>query len=87
MDRGLYTKYLVTKSNGEPTDPEACYFVLRIDTDVHARKVLRVYAHFVKEENSELCRDIRKLLLDTIRTKAGEKELDLLLEKATFEVE
>lgn len=29
---GLYQRYVITKANGEPVDPEAIYFVLRIDS-------------------------------------------------------
>lgn len=28
---GLYSRYIVTKANGEPCDPLAFYFVLRLD--------------------------------------------------------
>lgn len=28
---GLHQRYIVTKANGEPVDPDAVYFVLRID--------------------------------------------------------
>ena len=29
---GLHQRYTVTKSNGEPVDPNAVYFVLRLDS-------------------------------------------------------
>jgi len=32
------------KADGSPVDPNAMYFVLRIDTDPHARIALRAYA-------------------------------------------
>lgn len=35
---GLYRKYKIEKASGEPIDPHADYFVLRIDTDQWARK-------------------------------------------------
>ena len=36
MTRGLYSKYNITKTDGSLTDPEAYYFVLRIDNDLDA---------------------------------------------------
>lgn len=41
---GLHQKYNVTKANGTPTDPDAVYFVLRLDTDQHARVAAIEYA-------------------------------------------
>lgn len=32
----LYDKYIVTKADGSPMEPEAKYFVLRYDNDPHA---------------------------------------------------
>jgi hypothetical protein len=45
MAQELYNKYNVTKANGEATDPNAQYFVLRIDTDPAARVALIQYAY------------------------------------------
>lgn len=42
--RGLYGKYIIFKADGSEGDPEAKYFVLRVDTDKHARKALLAYA-------------------------------------------
>jgi len=44
MKDKFYGKYIVTKADGTPTDPEADYFVLRLDTDPLARKAARQYA-------------------------------------------
>lgn len=44
MTEKLYIKYGITKTNGNPVDPKAQYFVLRIDTDPAARAALTVYA-------------------------------------------
>lgn len=30
---GLHQRYVVAKASGEPIDPKAVYFVLRLDTD------------------------------------------------------
>ena len=52
--KGLYQKYTVTKNDG-PTDPHAEYFVLRLDgEDRAARVVARLYAELIRHENREL---------------------------------
>lgn len=56
MEEGLYGKYIVTKTSGEPIEPQAQYFVLRIDTDIHARKALVAYARSIREENEPFTR-------------------------------
>lgn len=56
--KGLYKKYIVKRADGSPTDPDAKYFVLRIDTDPHARVALEVYAALVREDNPVLAVDI-----------------------------
>ncbi len=43
-DKGWYRKYVIAKANGSPIDPEADYFVLRLDTDPAARAAAREYA-------------------------------------------
>jgi hypothetical protein len=55
---GLYGKYIVKKANGEPTDPGAQYFVLRIDSDPHARQAIRAYAQSIKDDNPTLAADL-----------------------------
>lgn len=59
MDRGIYNKYTVTKNDGVE-DPTADYFVLRIDSDPHARKSAIAYADSVQEDNPNLAFDIRQ---------------------------
>ena len=72
--QGLYKKYIITKTDGTPTDIAAPYFVLRLDTDVHARKALRAYAESVAKDNIQLSHELRAWLFDTQRTEAGIKE-------------
>lgn len=60
--RGLFRKYVIEKASGEPVDPNAVYFTLRLDTDPHARAAVRAYAESVRRENSELARDLMDLL-------------------------
>jgi len=55
--RGMYDKYTVLKKDNK-TDPEAVYFVLRIDNDEHARKAALTYAESIKEENPNLAMDL-----------------------------
>ena len=58
--KGLGGKYIVSKSSGEPVDPEAKYFVLRLDTDPVARHAARVYARDIEAKNPRLARDLRE---------------------------
>ena len=55
---GLYKKYIIGKTNGNPIDPEAEYFVLRFDKDPHARTALIAYAESVKSDNEQFHYDI-----------------------------
>lgn len=54
---GIYDKYEVQKKDGT-TDPEADYFVLRLDSDIHARAAALAYAESVKDQNINLAFDI-----------------------------
>ena len=56
MAEGFKMKYVVSKADGSPIDPEACYFVLRLDTDHAARAAMWTYAGVVG--NVELSEDI-----------------------------
>ena len=49
--KGFHSRYIVSKANGEPVDPDAIYFVLRVDNGgddpMHlcaCRSALRAYA-------------------------------------------
>jgi hypothetical protein len=55
--QGLYDKYDIVKKNGQ-TDPNAVYFVLRLDTDPHARIAALAYANSIKPSNLNLSMDI-----------------------------
>lgn len=57
--RGVYGKYHITKADGTPVDPDAQYFVLRLDTDIHARRAIMAYAESVEMENGELSSELR----------------------------
>ena len=58
----LYDKYQITKSDGTPTDPSAVYFVLRLDTDKHARIALRSYARSIRAEDPDFETDLDRLV-------------------------
>lgn len=51
-------KYIISKRSGDPVDPEAQYFVLRVDRDPHAFVALQAYAGSVRSDNEELANDI-----------------------------
>ena len=54
----MVNKYKISKSNGDDVDPNAWYFVLRIDKDPHARVAAMSYAISVKEENPTLSKEL-----------------------------
>lgn len=61
-NKGLYQKYIINKADGGDVDPDAIYFVLRLDTDEAARKAALLYA--VHCDNLQLSRDIFRLVLN-----------------------
>ena len=63
---GLYRKYKIEKASGEPIDPHADYFVLRIDTDQWARKALEKYADDIEIFNRSLAAQLRARLNQSV---------------------
>jgi len=59
---GLYNKYVIAKCDGSPIDPQARYFVLRLDTDRCARAAAYHYAECIAPKWPGLAADLRKLL-------------------------
>ena len=59
----LYNKYIVTKTDGSPVDPNAQYFVLRIDTDPEARKALLHYSSLISQDDPEFANELAKWVL------------------------
>jgi hypothetical protein len=59
-DRLKPNRYTVSKTSGEPIDPEAQYFVLRVDKDPHALLALSAYALSLESagENLALAEDL-----------------------------
>lgn len=69
QNKGLYNKYKIEKTNGEPIDEDAKFFVLRIDLNQNDKKhmeacriALRVYAREVKEHIPKLSKDLLQYL-------------------------
>jgi hypothetical protein len=60
---GLFNKYVVKKAGGEPTDEDAMYFVLRLDTDRCARQAAMYYGSCVGVENPQLFADLSDLII------------------------
>lgn len=56
---GMRQKYDVKKRNGKRKDRNARYFVLRYDTDPHARVAMAAYADSVESTNLTLAQDMR----------------------------
>jgi len=61
--RGLYGKYTVEKASG-PTDPDARYFVLRLDTDEAARGAALTYARAIRDTRPKLSAELLVLLAE-----------------------
>jgi len=75
MSKGFYNKYKVTKADGD-TDPNADFFVLRLDTDPHARVAAYHYALSIKEENPNLAFDLQRKIIKYESKKNDNSQLD-----------
>jgi hypothetical protein len=56
----IYGGYFIQNADGTPVDENASFFVLRIDTDPHARKAAMRYATSVFDENPLLAESIKQ---------------------------
>jgi hypothetical protein len=54
----LYNKYKIEKKDGSPVEPNAQYFVLRVDTDPAARFAIVAYANFIKRSDPQFSREL-----------------------------
>ncbi len=64
-EKGLYQKYIVSKANGKPLDPNFECIVLRIDGGLYinaCRAGAAAFAEAVRPINKTLAHDIRKRL-------------------------
>lgn len=48
---GYEKKYIISKANGNPTDQNADYFVLRLDKDPHAQSHLVSKLNIIRYEH------------------------------------
>jgi hypothetical protein len=65
---GLHGRYIVLKTNGEPVDDDAEYFILRLDKNGSdpkhisaCRKAVLTYADEIKDHLPKLSEDLYKL--------------------------
>ena len=63
--KGLHLRYIITKSNGKPVDPNAEYFVLRVDENgsdpkhiAACRVAVLKYAEEIKDHLPKLSQDL-----------------------------
>lgn len=77
---GLNQRYIVTKANGEPCDPRAIYFVLRLDSHgddpLHieaCRWAARMWAENAPSHLRKVAKELLTLL-DSLKPKAKKPE-------------
>ena len=66
-EKGLYQKYVISKTSGKPLDPNFEAIVLRIDAGKYVdacRVGVAAFAEAVRPLNRKLARDIRRRLLE-----------------------
>ena len=63
--KGLYNKYHITKADGSSCDPEAEYFILRLDSNCKDKehlkaslKAIEAYAESIQDVNPVLAKDL-----------------------------
>ena len=78
-NQGWYQKYIITKTNNKPVDPDADYFVLRLDIqDKYGEaslQALKTYATVIREVNPDLARDIMSRLMAYSLRGSNDKKL------------
>ena len=60
---GLFNKYIIKKVDGGEIDPDAQYFVLRLDNDRHAQVAAFTYALSCKADNRQLADQLVHLVV------------------------
>jgi len=63
MTQGLYSKYIVLRKDGKPA--EGVFFVLKPQSDIHARVAVMAYAESCKETKPKLAEDLLRWLGQT----------------------
>lgn len=74
QNTGVCGKYIIEKADGSPVDPEATYFVLRLDVDPAARAAMWAYAEATG--NEKLAGDITACLNELEEPPCGCREAD-----------
>ena len=59
---GYEKKYIIQKTNGKPVDPDADYFVLRLDKDPYALDALYMYACSLTYVNPQLSEELISII-------------------------
>lgn len=59
----LFQKYNITKNDGSPIDPNAQYFVLRVDTDLVARKAVLRYSSYISHTDPEFAEELYRWVM------------------------
>jgi hypothetical protein len=62
-DKGLHGKYRIEKTDGTPVDPEAMYFVLRLDTDAAARSAAWTYVERIEKSDPQFASELSKYII------------------------
>lgn len=65
----LYGKYEVRKTDGTPIDPEAQYFVLRLDTDPTAQNAALTYATYISGSDPEFAKELENWVFECQKPK------------------
>ena len=67
---GLHGRYIVTKANGDPVDPDAFYFVLRIDSGgsdprhlTACHNAIMTYCEHIEDHIPQLANDLRRRVI------------------------
>lgn len=80
LEDGIRMKYIIHKADGSPCNPNACYFVLRLDSEgdpdfVEAcRLAMSVFADQIDPSIPALASDIRACLTELDRPPCGCRE-------------
>lgn len=61
MAKGLYSKYIVLRKDGELA--KGVFFVLKPSTDIHAKIAVHAYAESCRHEHPELSQDLINWLI------------------------
>lgn len=69
-EKGLYQKYIITKTNGKPLDPNFYAIVLRVDGGRYVdacRNAVLAFAAYVRPQNHKLASDLNEKILELVK--------------------